>query len=106
MWPAKTQISLYITQYGKGSRLSLSDSPEAVGVHAISEDRSDCADAQSDLSLHWSHVLNVGFVVRWPIHTLPQKVNLEDYKFTQYIYLKKGYMNIYKFINKKKYIYI
>ena len=31
------------------------NSPEAVNTHEISEDWWDCADAQADLSLRWSH---------------------------------------------------
>ena len=37
-------------------------------LHADSEDWSDWADAQADLSLHWAHSHFAGFVMRWLIY--------------------------------------
>ena len=62
--PAKTQISL-------GSRPVWSESSlcaqwvakDPMFLHADSEDWSDWADAQSDLSLRWAHTHSVGFVM-------------------------------------------
>ena len=36
-------------------------------LHADSEDWSDWADAQADLSLRWAHTHFVGFVISWLI---------------------------------------
>ena len=34
-------------------------------LHADSDESSNWADAQADLSLHWAHRLFVDFVMRW-----------------------------------------
>ena len=56
VWPAKTQISLYIQTVCQGSCYSSLNSLEV--KEGTGDQRrlwSDCADAQSDLSLRWSH---------------------------------------------------
>ena len=62
--PAKTQISLGIRPVWSESSLYV----QWVGkdprfLHADSEDWSDWADAQTDLSLRWAHTHFVGFVM-------------------------------------------
>ena len=52
--PAKTQISLCAQWVAKDPSF----------LHADSEDWSDWADAQADLSLRWAHSHFVGFVMR------------------------------------------
>ena len=64
MYPAKTQISLDIRLVWSESLLCaqcVAKDPSL--LHADSEDLSDWADAQADLSLRWSHNHLVGFVM-------------------------------------------
>ena len=68
--PAKTQISLGIRPVWSESSLSAWRKHGFLATHwAHSEDWSDWADAQADLSLRWAHNHIVGFVmsrlIRW-----------------------------------------
>ena len=66
--PAKTQISLSIRPVWSESSLCASwvaKNPRFLHTH--SEDWSDWADAQADLSLRWAQSHFVGFVMLWPI---------------------------------------
>ena len=66
--PAKTQISLGIRPVWSESSLSVWRSIGSLATHwAHSEDWSDWADAQADLSLRWAHSHFVGFVMSWLI---------------------------------------
>ena len=66
--PAKTQISLGIRPVWSESSLSAWRKLGSLATHwAYSEDWSDWADAQADLSLRWVHTHFVGFVTRWLI---------------------------------------
>ena len=61
---AKTQISLGIRPVWSESLLSAWRNLGSLVTHwAHSEDWSDWADAQADLSLHWAHSHFVGFVM-------------------------------------------
>ena len=63
--PAKTQISLGIRPVWSESSLCAQWVPKDPSfLHADSEDWSDWADAQADLSLRWAHNHTVGFVMR------------------------------------------
>ena len=63
--PAKTQISLGICPVWSESSLSAWRKLGSLATHwAYSEDWSDWADAQADLSLRWAHSHSIGFVVR------------------------------------------
>ena len=69
--PAKTQISLGIRPDWSESSLSAWRKVGSLATHwAHSEDWSDWADAQADLSLRWAHTHFVGFVMSRPICTL------------------------------------
>ena len=62
--PAKTQISLGIRPVWSESSLSAWRNLWSLATHwAHSEDWSDWADAQADLSLRWAHTHFVGFVM-------------------------------------------
>ena len=62
--PAKTQISLGIRPVWSESSLCAQwVAKDSSFLHADSEDWSDWADAQADLSLHWVHSHFVGFVM-------------------------------------------
>ena len=62
--PAKTQISLGIRPVWSESSLSAWRKLGSLATHwACSEDWSDWADAQADLSLRWVHTHFVGFVM-------------------------------------------
>ena len=62
--PAKTQISLGIRPVWSESSLSAWRKLGSLATHwAHSEDWSDWADAQADLSLRWAHSHFVGFVM-------------------------------------------
>ena len=62
--PAKTQISLGIRPVWSESSLCAQwVAKDPVFLHADSEDWSDWADAQADLSLRWAHTHFVGFVM-------------------------------------------
>ena len=62
--PAKTQISLGIRPVWSESLLSAWRKLGPLATHwAHSEDWSDWADAQADLSLRWAHTHLVGFVM-------------------------------------------
>ena len=62
--PAKTQISLGIHPVWSESSLSEWRKLGSLAAHwAHSEDWSDWADAQADLSLRWAHTDFVGFVM-------------------------------------------
>ena len=64
--PAKTQISLGISPVWSESSLSAWRKHGSLATHwAHSEDWSDWADAQADLSLRWVHSHFVGFVMSW-----------------------------------------
>ena len=64
--PAKTQISLGICPVWSESSLSAWRNLGSLATHwAHSEDWSDWADAQADLSLRWAHTHFVGFVMLW-----------------------------------------
>ena len=63
--PAKTQISLGMRPVWSETSLSAWRKLGSLATHwAHSEDWSDWADAQTDLSLHWAHSHFVGFVMR------------------------------------------
>ena len=65
VYPAKTQMSLSICPVW--SEFSLWDqwvAKDPSFLHADSEDWSDWADAQADLSLRWAHIYIVGFDMR------------------------------------------
>ena len=63
--PANTQISLGICPVWSESLLSAWRKLKSLTTHrAHSEDWSDWADAQADLSLRWAHSHFVGFVMR------------------------------------------
>ena len=64
--PAKTQISLGIHPVWSESSLSAWRKLGSLATHwAHSEDWSDWADAQADLSLRWVHTHFAGFVMSW-----------------------------------------
>ena len=68
VWPAKTQLGLYLHQIWQVLVHSSLNSLET--VEGTCDQRrlwSDCANAQSDLSLRWSHNLILGFDVHWVI---------------------------------------
>ena len=70
VYPAKTQISLGIHPVWSESSLCaqwVAKDPKFLHADSKSEDWSDLADAQADLSLHWAHSHFVGFVMRWLI---------------------------------------
>ena len=75
--PAKTQISLGICQVWSVSSLSAWRKLGSLATHwAHSEDWSDWADAQADLSLCWEHMPFCWFchvVAQLPVHELHQK---------------------------------
>ena len=72
--PAKTQISLGIRQVWSESSLCAQwVAKDPSFLHADSEDWSDWADAQVDLSLHWAHSHFVGFVMSRLIY-IPHQV--------------------------------
>ena len=63
--PAKTQISMGIHPVWSESSLCTQwVAKDSSFLHADSEDWSDWADAQPDLSLRWAHTHFVGFVMR------------------------------------------
>ena len=63
--PAKTQISLGIRPvWSESSLCAQCIAKDPSFLHADSEDWSDWADAQADLSLRWGHSHFVGFVMR------------------------------------------
>ena len=67
--PSKTQISLDISPVWSESSLSAWKKLTCLATHwAHSEDWSDWANAQADLSLRWEHSDFVGFVMRWLIY--------------------------------------
>ena len=69
--PAKTQISLGIRPVWSESSLCTQWAAKDLSfLHADSEDWSDWADAQADLSLRWAHSHFVGFVMRQLISNL------------------------------------
>ena len=55
VWPAKTRISLYIHPIWQGFLFIPLWIAWGCTNHVISEDCSDCVDAQADLSLRWLH---------------------------------------------------
>ena len=62
--PAKTQISLGIRPVWSESSLCIESVAKGPNfLHADSEDWSNWADAQADLSLRWAHTHFVGFVM-------------------------------------------
>ena len=62
--PAKTRINLGIRPVWSESSLSAQwVAKDPSFLHAASEDWSDRADAQTDLSLRWAHSHLVGFVM-------------------------------------------
>ena len=62
--PAKTQISLGISPVWSESSLSTWRKLGSLATQwAHSEDWSDWADAQADLSLHWAHILSWGGLI-------------------------------------------
>ena len=62
--PAKTQISLGIRPVWSESSLSAQwVAKDTSFLHADSDDWSDWADAQADLSHRWAHSHFVGFVM-------------------------------------------
>ena len=64
--PAKTQISLGICPVWSESSLGAQwVTKDPSFLYVDSEDWSDWADAQADLSLHWAHTHFVGFVMSW-----------------------------------------
>ena len=64
--PAKTQISLGICPVWSESSLCAQwVAKDPSFLHADSEDWSDWANAQADLSLRWAHPHFVGFVMSW-----------------------------------------
>ena len=64
--PSKTKISLGIRPVWSESSLCAQwVAKDPSSIHADSEDWSDWADAQTDLSLHWAHTYFVGFVTMW-----------------------------------------
>ena len=64
--PAKTQISLGIRPVWSESSLSAWRKFGSSTTHwAHSDDWSDWADAEAELSLRWAHSHIVGFVTRW-----------------------------------------
>ena len=66
--PAKPQISLGIRPVWSEYSLSARRKLGSLATHwALSEDWSNWAVAQADLSLRWAHSHFVGFVVRWLI---------------------------------------
>ena len=66
--PAKTQISLGIRPVCSEPSLCIQwVAKNPTFLHVDSEDWSDWADAQADLSLRWAHSHFVGFVMRWLI---------------------------------------
>ena len=68
MRPAKTQISLGIRPVWSEALLWAEWVAKDPSFHHVdSEDWSDWADAQADLSLHWAHAHFVGFVILWLI---------------------------------------
>ena len=67
--PAKTQISLGIRpSWSETSLCAEWVAKDPSFLHADSEDWSDWADAQADLSLLWAHTHFVGFVMRQLIY--------------------------------------
>ena len=68
--PAKTQISLGICPIWSESSLFAWRKLGSLATHWVhSEDWSDWADAQADLSLRWAHTHFVGFVMSSGSHT-------------------------------------
>ena len=64
--PAKTQISLGIHPVWSESSLCAQwVAKDPSFLHADSEDWSDRANAQADLSLHWQYNHFVGFLMSW-----------------------------------------
>ena len=64
--PAKTQISLGIRPVCSESKLWAEwVAKDPSFIHADSEDWSDWADAEADLSLRLAHTHFVSFVTRW-----------------------------------------
>ena len=81
--PAKTQISLGIRPVWSESSLSAWRKLGPVATHwAHSEDWSDWADAQADLSLRWVHSHAVGFVTRRLI------LDVQTYFYSDYVCCK------------------
>ena len=73
--PAKTQISLGIRPVWSESSLSAWRNFGSLATHwAHSENWSDWADAQADLSLRWEHTHFVGFVMSWLILSLTARL--------------------------------
>ena len=67
--PVKTQISLGIRPVWSDSSLCAKwVAKDPSFLHADSEDWSDWANAQADLSLRWAHRHFVGFVMRWLLY--------------------------------------
>ena len=62
MWPADSDQPVLVWKYDKASCSSLLGSLEAVeGTYEQRRLWSDCAKAQADLSLRWSHKSNIRF---------------------------------------------
>ena len=85
--PAKTQISLGICPvWSESSLCAQSVAKDPSFLHADSEDWSDWADAQADLSLRWAHTHFVGFVMSWlssiSINTRRQDIRIMDYSLS------------------------
>ena len=77
VWLAKPLIGLYIHPVCQGfSLISVLIVWRLKKAHAIREDWSDCADAQADLSFHWSHKSYCRFC-----HALAQMVPWHPYLF-------------------------
>ena len=99
--PAKTQISLGIRPIWSESSLSAWRNLGPLASHwAHSEDWSDCADAQTDLSLRWAHMS-----FYWFCHEVAQ-LSFPDY-YTYYYFniavvnLDANYLNNGKLFWKK-----
>ena len=81
--PAKTHISLGICPVWSESSLCaqwVAKNPRF--LHADSEDWSDWADAQADLSLRWAHTHFVGFVM-WRLIWVPESQAAANPRYKQ-----------------------
>ena len=90
--PLKTQISLGIRPVWSESSLCAQwVAKDPSFLHADSEDWSDWADAQSDLSVRWAHSHFVGFVMSQLFYTVHfpalSPINLWGVEFLKYFLL-------------------
>ena len=92
MCPVKTQISLGNRSVWLESSLFVQKvAKDPSFLHADSENWSDWADTQADLSLRWVHSHFVGFVMWWLMSS-----NLSQIVYTMLALAKESFLDVQK----------